>query len=119
MIITENLIAVNTLDFDPNARGESPMVNQLVKIDPGAMVAGIVEVDIASPFGLGKGEVYGIQLLSTIGADNEIIGASVALHATDAGKLTITLHSNDAVSITNLGEIYALILGRILPYDAS
>lgn len=119
MIITENLIAVNTLDYDPNARGESPLVNQLVKIDPGAMTSGVIAVDVVSPFGLDKGEVYGIQLLTSKGGDNEILGASVALHASTSGQLTITIHSDDATSTTDLGEIYALILGRILPNDAS
>lgn len=115
----EGLFAFNPLSSDPNLRDSVPQVIQLEKIAPGAMTAGVVTADIKSPFGKGKGEVYGIQLLNTLGDANEIIGASVATHASNDGELTVTFNSNDALSTTDIGEVYCLIYGKIHPNNPS
>lgn len=117
MNFDSNVFAFNPLSNDPNLRDNAPMVIQMEKIDPAAMVTGAITVDVKSPFGLGKGEVYGIQLLNTLATTNETIGASVALHSSTAGYLTITINSDNATSTTNISALYCLIYGRILPND--
>ncbi len=116
MITEKNYFPMPDTSKDPNSRGSSQVLMQLEEIDPGAMVAGIVAVDVDSLFGKGLGTVYGCVLLDTIGADNEILGASVATHASTAGKLTITIHSNSGSSTLNLpATTKVLIYGKITP----
>lgn len=112
----ENLIALNPLNQDPNLRGEIPLAIEVQEVDPDAMVAGIITIDVDSKFGKGKGEIWGGFLLDNIGADNEIIGVSVAASGT-AGKATITFHSSDATSVSNLGVTKVLVVGKIVPSD--
>lgn len=114
-----NLFAFNSLDRDPNLRGENPMVVQLVDLDPNALVAGVITVDVDSPFGKGLGEVVGIQLMTTKAATNHALTGSVAAHASTAGKLTITLESTDDTATTNFTSIKALIYGIIHPNSPS
>jgi hypothetical protein len=110
----ESLIALNTLENDPNMRGSIPLVGQLVLIDPAAMVDGIITVTLTSPFGKNKGEVFGILPLLTKGGNNEVLGFSAAA-GTDAGTVTVTIHSDAANSTTNLAAFYIIVVGKIHP----
>lgn len=114
----EDYFPENSLQNDPNARSNVPLVKQLVKIDPAAMVAGVITVDVVSLFGKDKGEVLGITPLANIEATNELIGLTVAAHSSTAGSLTVTINSTDATSTTNLAAFYCFIYGRIFPTDA-
>lgn len=113
----EDYFPVNSLEFDPNARSSAPLVKQLVKLDPAAMVAGVITAEVVSLFGKGKGEVLGIVPLANIEATNELIGLTAAASSTD-GQITVTINSTDATSTTNLAAFYCFIYGRIFPTDA-
>lgn len=116
-VFYEDYFPVNSLEFDPNSRGEAPLVKQLVKIDPAVMVAGVITVDVTSLFGKDKGEVLGVVPLSTYDAANEGLIFKAAAGAT-AGLVTITINSTDATSTTNLAAFYVFLYGRIFPTDA-
>lgn len=117
-MFNEDYFPVNSLENDPNARSSVPLLKQLVKLDPVAMVAGVITADVVSLFGKDKGEVLGILPLANIEAANELIGLTVAAHASTEGSLTVTINSTDATSTTNLAAFYAFIYGRIVPTDA-
>jgi hypothetical protein len=61
----ESVFAKNPLNRDYNLRGEVPIVEELHTIDPAAMVAGVITVEVVSKFGLGKGEVFGVKPLQS------------------------------------------------------
>jgi len=113
---TENLIALNTLEHSHDLNGAVPLVMQLEKIDPAAMVSGVTTVEVVSPFGTGKGEVLGVLPLNSIVAANKALAISAAASST-AGSITLTLNSTSSASTTNLAAFYVLIVGRILPTD--
>jgi len=112
-----SIFALNPMSNDPNMRGEIPVVMQLALIDPAALSSGVITVDVVSPFGKGLGEALGVVPLSGIESANDLIGMTVAAHSSTDGSLTITINSDDASSTTNIGEIYVLLIGKILPYD--
>lgn len=115
----EAVIPLNTLEHNPDLRGSVPLVAQIISINPAAMVAGVIAVDADCVIGKGLGEVLGIVPMQSVVAANEIIGLSVAAHSSDAGKITITINSNDNTSTTNIGAFNVLVFGRILPKDVS
>jgi hypothetical protein len=109
--------AFNPLSEDPNKRGNFPILQQLVDVTPGAMVAGVATVDIDSKFGKGKGEVFGAYSLNSRVDVNVVMSVSVVEHATDAGKLTITLEASDAASTVDVGTIKLILVGKVLPVN--
>jgi len=117
-MFNEDLIALNTLERDPNARGNVPLVGQLYLGQAmGAMVAGVKATDFDCKFGKGQGEVLGVIPLVTKGAgDNESLAFTVAAHSSTAGKITLTMHSSDATATDDL-TISFIVVGRIYPHD--
>jgi hypothetical protein len=114
----QDYFAFNPLSEDPNKRGTFPILQQLVEVDPPALVAGKITVDVKSRFGKDKGEVFGAYALNTKVADNEVLSVSAAPHATNTGEITITLESSDASSTEDIPPFKLILVGKVLPIDA-
>ena len=117
---TENIFAKNTLETDPNMRGNIADVEQLIKVDA-TLSSGIKAVDdIPSPFGTGHGVVIGAYLLNNkdTGNDNHILSVVAEAGGTD-DTIKVTLESSDATSTTALTDVMIMILGQIQPKDVA
>ena len=111
-MVRNNVFPLNSLEYDPNLRGEAPFVMQLVDIS-GTLVAGIFATDdIPSPI-LGA-DALGAIVLSNNTAGGEVLGAKVEAGASGAGYIKVTLSSSDVTSTTAV-TAQALVVGRINP----
>lgn len=115
-----NVFAMNPLNvrIGDTHQGEEVLWERHM-VDFAAQVAGVIVAHVDSVFGKDKGEVYGVYAGKTIDSANEVLGFSVAAHASTAGKLTITMNSTDATSTVNHGEMEIWVTGRVLPVESS
>ncbi len=113
----ENLFPLNNLTQNIEMRGSVPMLMEFHQEVMGAMSAGVKTTDFDSAFGLGLGEVLGIQLLNTTDSTNRTLGASVAASAT-AGKVSVTINSTNASSVVN-HTLKFWLYGRIIPKEVA
>lgn len=114
-MIRNNVFPLNSLEYDPNLRGEAPVAQQLVDIS-GTLAAGEFEVDdVPSPFqSIANGDVFGAIVLSNTTTGGEVYSARVEQGTSGVGYLKITLCSSDVAS-TTATVAQALIVGRISP----
>lgn len=113
-MVRNNVFPLNSLEYDPNLRGESPVAMQLVDVS-GTLVAGEIATDnIDSPFA--SADVFGAFVLSNNTAGGEVFGAKV--EAGSVSGLKVTLASSDVTSTTAV-TAQALIVGRINPVNAT
>jgi len=107
-----NVFPLNDLEHNPEARGSTPLVKEWHSVTPGALVAGKKAVDLTSIVGKDVGEVIGARVLGA-GKEGEVIGATVVPHATDSGKVTVTIFSSNASSTYNVGTVTVEVYGRV------
>lgn len=111
-MVRNNVFPLNSLEYDPNLRGEAPFVMQLVDIS-GTLSSGVIAIDdIPSPI-LGV-NALGAMVLSNAQVAGEVFGAKVEAGASGDGFLKITLTSSNA---SHAAAVVAqcLVVGRIEP----
>jgi len=108
----EDVFPLNSLAKDIEGRGTYPLVVQWFEVTPGALTAGEATVDVKSVFGKGSGTPKFVSFVGA-GAKGDMLGATVAPHATDDGKLTITIFSSDDTSTTDFGTFTIGVVGQI------
>lgn len=107
-----NVFPLNSLAEDIEGRGTYPLVEEWIEVTPGALVAGTIDVDVNSVLGKGLGEVSHVSGVSAAAA-GEILGGIVIPHATEDGKLTVSIFSSDVASTTDFGTFIVKVVGRI------
>ena len=113
-MIRNNVFPLNSLEYDPNLRGEAPIVQQFVDYSE-TLVAGVKEiVDIPSPIAVA--DVLGCYVMSHTGdIKGDMTGVLVPAAGTSgAGYLNITIGSSLATSTAAKAGVL-VIVGRITP----
>jgi len=115
-----NVFPLNPLDIKLGNTHEPEFLAQEYHkdVDIVAMVAGTITVDVDSIFGKDVGTVHGALLVNNGGTD-EVIGINAVVHASTAGKVTVTINSSDALSTTALGTVTFWLFGRPTTADYS
>ncbi len=108
----EDIFPLNSLAEDIEGRGSYPLVEQWVQVDPAAMVAGEIDVDVACVFGKGLGTPKFAQVMTGHIA-GEVLATTVVEHASTDGQVTLTIVSSDVAGTTNFGSLWVKITGQI------